>query len=42
MQRNFFAPRLTEHWNKLPEEVVEFSSLEIFITYPDAYLRNPL
>ena len=35
MQRNFMV-RMTEHWNKLPRELLDFPSLEIFKTHLDA------
>ena len=32
MRKNFFPVRVTEPWNRLPREVVESPSLEIFET----------
>jgi len=40
MRGHFFTVRVTEHWNKLPEEVVESPSLEIFKTCLEAFLCN--
>ncbi|KGL81887.1 hypothetical protein N309_11853, partial [Tinamus guttatus] len=38
MRKNFFTVKVTEHWNRLPREVVESPSLEIFKTRLDATL----
>jgi len=32
MRKNFFPLRVREHWHRLPREVVESPSLEIFQT----------
>ena len=34
--------RMMEHWNRLPREVVESLSMEIFKTHLDAYLCDLL
>jgi len=41
MQKNFFAMRVTKHWNRVPREVEESPSLEILKTYLDAHYRKP-
>jgi len=38
MRKNFFTLRVTEHWNRLPKEVVDSPSLEIFKTRLDKVL----
>jgi len=42
MRKNFFPLRMTEPWTRLPREVVEPPSLEIFKTCLDAVLCSLL
>jgi len=42
MRKNFFPLRVTEHWNRLPREVVVSTSLEIFKTHLNAVLCSLL
>jgi len=40
MRKNFFPLRVMKHWHRLPREVVESPSLEIFKTRLDKVLRR--
>jgi len=41
-RKNFFTLRVIEHWNRLPSEVVDSPSLEIFKTCQDKVLCSLL
>ena len=38
IKKHFFTVRVTEHWHRLPREVVESPSLEIFKSHLDIML----
>ena len=40
--QNLFTVMVTEHWNRLPRQIVESPSIDIFRTRLDAYLCNLL
>jgi len=42
MRKNFFTLRVTEHWNRLPRDVVDCPSLEILKTHLDKVLCSLL
>ena len=40
IRKHFFTVRVTEHWHRLPREVVESPSLLIFKSHQDMVLDN--
>jgi len=42
IRKHFFTVRVTEHWNRLPREVLECPTLKIFKSCLDIVLGNKL
>ncbi|KFQ06391.1 hypothetical protein N329_03836, partial [Haliaeetus albicilla] len=42
VRKKFFTARVVRHWNRLPRELVDAPSLEVFKARLDGALSNPV